>query len=65
MHGVWDLIGYLFYGLGGFLCWVTKGCKTRLKDEILLDEHKTRNSLIAFLLIIGLIALAIYLNNYA
>ena len=42
-----------------------KRVKTRLKDEILLDEHKTRNSLIAFLLIIGLIALAIYLNDYA
>jgi len=65
MHGVWDLVAYSFYGVGGVFCWLIKGCKTRLRDELFLDEHKNRNSLIAFLLMVGLIALAIYLNNYA
>jgi hypothetical protein len=65
MHDVWDLVAYFLYGVGGFFCWLTKGCKTRLRDELFLDKYKIRNSLIAFVLIVGLIALAIYLNNYA
>jgi len=56
------LLEAFFYGLGAFLAWLTKGCKTSLVDE-LSEEHKKRNIVIATLLWLFFIAAAIYINN--
>ena len=57
-----EFLLYLFYGIGAFLSWLAKGCKTKLKDE-LSDDHKIRNASIAVCLLIFLIAIFVYINN--
>ena len=57
-----DLLTLFFYGTGGFISWLAKGCKTPLKEE--LREHPTRNGIITISLWIILVGLAIYINNY-
>ena len=55
------LLGYLFYGLGGFSCWIAKGCWTSLKDE-LSDNHKIRNIVVAACLFVVIAGIFIYLG---
>ena len=57
-----EFLLYLLYGIGAFLSWLAKGCKTNLKDEI-SDDHKTRNASIAICLFTILIAIFVYINN--
>ena len=58
-----EFLLYLFYGMGAFLCWAAKGFKTKFKDE-LSDDHKIRNASIAVCLLIFLIAIFVYINNF-
>lgn len=59
-----EFLLYLFYGIGAFLSWAVKGFKTNFKDE-LSDEHKIRNASIAVILFAVLVAVVIYVANYA
>jgi hypothetical protein len=62
MDTAFEFLLYLFYGIGAFLSWLAKGCKTKLEDEI-SDDHKIRNASIAICLFIILIAIFVYINN--
>ena len=58
-----EFLLYLFYGIGAFLSWLAKGCKTKFKDE-LSDDYKIRNASIAVCMLIFLIAIFVYINNF-
>lgn len=63
MDTVLEFALYLFYGIGAFLSWIGKGCKTAFQDE-LSDKYKIRNSSIAVVLFAIVVALIIYIVNY-
>jgi len=49
-----ELAGDAFSDIvSGFIWWLLKGCKTRLKEEI--TKHHTRNMLTTFFLIVGIV----------
>jgi hypothetical protein len=56
-----DLLELFFYGAGGFISWLAKGCKTSLKEE--MREHPTRNGIITIVLWVILFGVAVYINN--
>jgi hypothetical protein len=62
MDTAFEIIFYLFYGLGGFISWIAKGRRPKLEDEV-SDKHKFRNSVIAIVILIILIGLLIYFVN--
>jgi hypothetical protein len=62
MDTVLEFLLNLFYGLGALVCWVAKGGKTSIKEE-LSDQHKYRNAFLALLFFAFLIAVVIYINN--
>jgi len=62
MDTILEFVLYLFYGIGAFLFWIGKGCKTAFQDE-LSDKYTIRNSSIAIVLFAIVIALLIYVVN--
>jgi hypothetical protein len=64
MDTVFEFVLYLFYGLGGFLSWIGKGRTTTFQEE-LSDKYKIRNASIAVILFAIVVALIIYVANYA
>jgi hypothetical protein len=60
MEIILEIIYYLFYGLGAFVFWLFKGCKTSYNDE--LTNHKKRNGIVATALFLTpLIAVVLYM----
>jgi len=62
MDTVLEFLLYFLYGLGAFMAWIVKGCKTKLKDE-LSEEYRIRNSCIAIALFVILFGLLVYVIN--
>jgi len=57
-----EFLLYFLYGIGGLVCWLAKGCRSSLSDEM-SDKHAVRNGSIAVCLFGALVALVIYLTN--
>ncbi|MBU1918826.1 hypothetical protein KKF63_11935 [bacterium] len=60
MELILELIYYIFFGLGAFVFWIGKGCKTSFNDELM--NYNMRNGLVATSLFLApFIILLIYL----
>ncbi len=63
MDTVLEFLLYFLYGVGAFMAWMAKGCKTKFKDE-LSKKHQIRNSAMAILLFVILFGLLVYVMNH-
>ncbi len=56
-----DAIAYLLYGLGALVCWLLKGCKTKLADEI--ENYKMRNAILSSIIFVIIVMIVMQINN--
>lgn len=52
---------WLIYGLGALICWLLKGCKTKLIDEI--EKYKMRNIIVSIIIFALIVTVVIKVNN--
>ena len=52
---------WLIYGLGAFICWLLKGCRTKLTDEI--EYYKFRNAIMSIIIFALIVFVVIKVQN--
>ena len=56
-----EALAWLIYGLGAFIFWLFKGCKTKLTDEI--ENYKKRNAVTSSIIFILIVIIFMQVNN--
>ena len=57
---LYDMLFWPFVSLGGTICWLTKGCQSSLKDE-LIGDHIARNGFIGTVFLVFGLSLFVYI----